>query len=382
MAAPTRWNCQNERLAAAKTGTTNDYKDAWTVGFTPQLVTGVWVGNSDNTPMENTPGSKGAAPIWNAVMSYALRDEPMAGWAQPPGITQMEVCATSGLLPTQWCPTRSEYFVERHRADHTGHHLPGGPGQPRDRQAGDRLYPARACRRKGLYRPASEAVDWLDRLSEEAQERWPQPPTEYDTVQGPAPGSGPVAILSPLPYAYVSGQVELLGNVQLDDFAFYRVAFGSGLNPSAWQLIGSEHGEQRNNELLEIWDVSELDGLYSLQLTAVRNNQSFEQAIIQVTVDNTPPEIELTFPLQNQEFFLPADEWVTFQPLVQDNVSMDRVEFYLDNRRVGQSAVAPFTYQWVIRGAVGNHTIHAIAYDAAGNSTTSASIAIRVTQTE
>jgi membrane peptidoglycan carboxypeptidase len=379
---PNALELQNERLAAAKTGTTNDYKDAWTIGFTPQLVTGVWVGNSDNKPMEETPGSKGAAPIWNAVMSYALREELMAGWAQPPGIIQMEVCATSGLLPTQWCPVRSEYFVSGTE-----------PTTP------DNIYQAiRVNRETGklatVFTPPEhveekvftvlppEAVDWLAGLSEEARERWPQPPTEYDTVQGPIAGSGPVAILSPLPYAYVSGQVELMGNVQLDDFAFYRIAFGSGLNPSAWQLIGSEHGEQRNNELLEIWDVSQLDGLYSLQLTAVRNNQSFEQAIIQVTVDNTPPEIELTFPLPNQEFFLPADEWVTIQPLVQDNVSMDRVEFYLDNRRVGQSAVAPFTYQWVIRGAVGNHTIHAVAYDAAGNSTTSDSVAIRVTQTE
>jgi hypothetical protein len=225
-----------------------------------------------------------------------------------------------------------------------------------------------------------EAADWLATLSEDAQERWPQPPTEYDTVQGPATGTGPVAILSPLPYAYLSGQVELTGNVQMDDFAFYRVAFGSGLNPSAWQLIGGEHGEQRNNELLEIWDVSGLDGLYSLQLTAVRHNQSFEQATIQVTVDNTPPEIELTFPLPAQEFFLPDDEWVTFQPLVQDNVSMDRVEFFLNNRYVGKSAVAPFTFQWVIRGVVGDLTIYAVAYDAAGNSTQSETVSIRVTQ--
>lgn len=378
---PNALELPGERPAAAKTGTTNDYKDAWTVGFTPQLITGVWVGNSDNSPMENTPGSKGAAPIWNAFMSYALQDEPLEGWGQPQGITHMTVCATSGLLPTQWCPTRTEYFVSGTE-----------PTTP------DTIYQAvRINRETGklatVFTPPElveekvftvlppEAADWLVTLSESELERWPQPPTEYDAVQGQIPGTGPVAILSPLPYAYVNGQVELRGNVQIDDLAFYRVAFGNGLNPSAWQLIGGEHGESRNNEVLELWDASALDGLYSLQLTAVRHNQSYEQATIQVTVDNTEPEIVLTFPLANQEFFLPDDEWVTIQPLAQDNVSMSRVEFFIDDRLVGRSSVAPFTFQWVIRGAVGTHTIYAVAYDAAGNATRSDSVPIRVTQT-
>lgn len=378
---PNALELPGERPAAAKTGTTNDYKDAWTVGFAPQLVTGVWVGNSDNSAMENTPGSKGAAPIWNAFMSYALLEEPIMGWQQPSGITQMTVCATSGLLPTQWCPTRSEYFISGTE-----------PTTP------DTIYQAvRINRETGklatVFTPPElveekvftvlppEAVDWLSSLSEAEQERWPQPPTEYDTVEGPAPGSGPVAILSPLPYAYLSGQVELRGNVQIENLAFYRVAFGSGLNPGAWQLIGSEHGDPRNNETLEVWDVSGLDGLFSVQLTAVRHDQSFEQATIQVTVDNTPPEIELAFPLPDQEFFLPDDEWVTVQPLAQDNVSMDRVEYYLNNRYIGKSAVAPFTYQWIIRGAIGTHSIYAIAYDAAGNETQSETVRIQVTNT-
>jgi hypothetical protein len=375
---PNALELPNERRVAAKTGTTNDYKDAWTVGFAPQLVTGVWVGNSDNTAMEDVPGSKGAAPIWNAFMSYALQDEPHMAWERPSGITQMQVCATSGLLPTQWCPTRSEFFVSGTE-----------PTTP------DTIYQAvRINRETGrlatVFTPPElveekvftmlppEAADWLAGLGESEQERWPQPPAEYDTLEGPAPGSGPVAILSPLPYAYVSGQVELTGNVQLDNLAFYRLTFGSGLNPSAWQLIGSEHGEPRNNELLEIWEVSGLDGLYSIQLTAVRHDQSFEQATIQVTVDNTAPEIQLTFPLPGQEFILPDDEWVTIQPLATDNVSMDRVEFYVDNRLVGSSSVAPFTYQWIIGSAVGTHSVYAVAYDAAGNSTRSDPVGFQV----
>jgi membrane peptidoglycan carboxypeptidase len=57
---------------AAKTGTTNDFRDNWTMGYTPDLVTGVWVGNADYTPMVNTTGLSGAAPIWSAFMQYAV----------------------------------------------------------------------------------------------------------------------------------------------------------------------------------------------------------------------------------------------------------------------------------------------------------------------
>jgi membrane peptidoglycan carboxypeptidase len=58
---------------AAKTGTTNDFRDNWTLGYTPDLVTGVWVGNADYTPMVNTTGLTGAAPIWSSFLSVAAR---------------------------------------------------------------------------------------------------------------------------------------------------------------------------------------------------------------------------------------------------------------------------------------------------------------------
>jgi len=58
--------------AAAKTGTTNEYRDNWTIGYTPDLVTGVWVGNADNTPMVDTSGISGAAPIWSEFMQAAI----------------------------------------------------------------------------------------------------------------------------------------------------------------------------------------------------------------------------------------------------------------------------------------------------------------------
>jgi membrane peptidoglycan carboxypeptidase len=89
------------RPAAAKTGTTTDWRDNWTMGYTPELVAGVWVGNADNTPMKDVSGITGAAPIWHDFMSTVLTDQPATQFPVPEGMIQMEVCADSGLPPGQ-----------------------------------------------------------------------------------------------------------------------------------------------------------------------------------------------------------------------------------------------------------------------------------------
>lgn len=100
------------RTAAVKTGTTNDFHDNWTVGYSPDVVVGVWVGNANNTPMFNVTGVSGAGPIWHMVMRSVLASTPDKPFQQPEGLTQVEVCALSGLLPSADCPFRRlEWFV-------------------------------------------------------------------------------------------------------------------------------------------------------------------------------------------------------------------------------------------------------------------------------
>jgi hypothetical protein len=92
--------------AAVKTGTTNDYRDNWTVGYTPEIVVGVWTGNTDNTPMaDGTSGLTGAAPIWHDYMVAIYEDpttlavlSPTWQWfTPPPGVEQRQVCVLSSL---------------------------------------------------------------------------------------------------------------------------------------------------------------------------------------------------------------------------------------------------------------------------------------------
>ncbi|HEX7598283.1 MAG TPA: transglycosylase domain-containing protein, partial [Polyangia bacterium] len=92
-----------DRATAVKTGTTTNYHDNWTIGYTPEFLTGVWVGNSNYEAMRNVNGLTGAAPIWNEFMRAALRGRPDLPFTRPDGLTQGEVCDLSGLLPTPAC---------------------------------------------------------------------------------------------------------------------------------------------------------------------------------------------------------------------------------------------------------------------------------------
>ena len=180
------------RPAAAKTGTTTDWRDNWTVGYTPDLVVGVWAGNADNEPMVHVSGVTGAAPIWHDVMETLLKGQPVHEFVEPPGIVRMEVCADSGLPPFEppaagrehaagrrrvRCPrTITELFIEGTQPTRSDdwhwtytldvrNGLLAGPGCP----------PEFTTKRRYTLYPA-EAQDWV---------RWqniPQPPDVYSPL--------------------------------------------------------------------------------------------------------------------------------------------------------------------------------------------------------
>lgn len=104
----------SDRVVAAKTGTTQNWRDGWTLGFTPSLVAGVWAGNNDGTLL--TKGADGvvvAAPIWHDFMQQALAGTPAETFTVPQGIQQITVDSLSGKLPTDATPsTKTETFAD------------------------------------------------------------------------------------------------------------------------------------------------------------------------------------------------------------------------------------------------------------------------------
>ncbi|HYT29100.1 MAG TPA: transglycosylase domain-containing protein [Ktedonobacteraceae bacterium] len=90
------------RPAAAKTGTTNDFRDNWTVGYTTDFVMGVWAGNDDNSPMNNVSGITGAAPIWHDSMLLAEQGHPIHDFTNPGGLVRATVTYPDGVESTDW----------------------------------------------------------------------------------------------------------------------------------------------------------------------------------------------------------------------------------------------------------------------------------------
>jgi penicillin-binding protein 1A len=89
------------RPAAVKTGTSNDFRDNWTVGYTSDYVVGVWAGNNDNSAMINITGVDGAAPIWHDTLLLAEQGHPVVNFAPPGGVVKKTV-NYGGLTSTDW----------------------------------------------------------------------------------------------------------------------------------------------------------------------------------------------------------------------------------------------------------------------------------------
>lgn len=109
------------KTVSVKTGTTNDLRDNWTIGYTPNFLVATWVGNNDNTRMSYVAsGITGATPIWSKIMAFLLKDQPDLKPRLPDGVKGVNVCTVSGAIPGTnstlegegGCQTRFEYLIK------------------------------------------------------------------------------------------------------------------------------------------------------------------------------------------------------------------------------------------------------------------------------
>jgi len=345
------------RPVGAKTGQTLDGADVWAVGYTPYRVVTVWTGTRAETDSRISP--RLPAGLWYALMQTASRDLPPDGWQAPAGITSIDVCDPSGLLPTADCPTVvREVFTDGSQ-----------PTQP------DNLYrtyeinretgflatvftsPQLVEKRVYLAFPP-EARDWA------TANGFDTPPDSYDAIQ-PINTNPDVAISSPSMFADVRGEIKITGTAAGTDLDYYRVLVGRGLNPQNWVQIGADSRQLVVDDTLGTWDTSDLNGLYAVQLQAVRTDQRVETAVIQMTVDNTPPDLSITYPQDGDVLDYDNNRQMTFQVAATDNLSLSIVEFYLDGKRVGSVEATPFSFTWITER--GEHELRVIARDRAGN---------------
>ena len=215
------------RPAAVKTGTSNEWHDSWAVGYTPDITVGVWVGNSDNTPMQEVAGVNGAGTIWRAIMDAFQQGRPIQPFQRPPGIGTATICADTGALAGDACPNRMEE-----------HFIAGTEPKTSDvvrktlKVAGDGTCLAAS------YTPPGQAFEKTFLVYPAAFHDWavgagiPQPPTTYCPPPQGQPDTSIALITRPAAGIVITdhpgaGARERAGS--------YTLEWGGGRDPSDWQ---------------------------------------------------------------------------------------------------------------------------------------------------
>ena len=239
--------------AAVKTGTTTDWRDNWTIGYSTRRLVGVWVGNADNSPMEEISGVDGAAPIWRDLMLLA-HPEPPPPFPRPQEVVTRTVCAASGLLPTPHCPhTREEIFIRG-----TEPTRPDDRFRPIaiDRATGRRATvttPPERVEERVYWMPGPQYTAWL------RANGFPEPPPPTLGISSPHadttpadPATEALALVTPLPGAVYLLDPGLPAEVQ----RILVEGHTQDGRPWAWlrlRVDGAVWAEVRNTDRLRTW---------------------------------------------------------------------------------------------------------------------------------
>lgn len=297
------------RPAAAKTGTTDDHRDGWTMGYTSYLVTGVWVGNSNNTPMAGLYGSRSATPIWHDFMEAAFSlypvDEP---FVRPPGIAEGTVCPPADPATGQSGGCRKDIYIK-------GFGPNDGPKarftyrtvliSKVDGKLANETCPADQVEKVTFAIPIDPK-----NLTEE-EKALPKPPTENSscvkatptptggitntitsTIGSPVVSGTPitartgVSIGSPGSGTTVRGNVAIGGTASVPDFASFRVDVSPGIGGAQYTTL-AEGGTPVDLGYLATFPTTRFaNGTYTILLTVFDKAGRRSSSQITVTVAN------------------------------------------------------------------------------------------------
>lgn len=347
------------RPAAAKIGSTNDDDGSWTLGYTPDLVAGVWVGPEGKSPGEK-PSAAWAADLWRAVLQYASQDSPTGDFPIPGNISELAVCDPSGMLPSKDCPqVVDEVFIS------------GNEPTQVDNLFKTFAINSQSGRLATIYTPPAFVEEQVFLVFPPEAEEWainaglPQIPDDYDVLDIELIQDSDAHISSPSMFSTIKGSVQIMGSAAGDGFISYRLQVGSGLNPGVWFQIGEEVNTPVQNGKLGVWDTSQLSGLHVLQLLVSYEDERVASSVVQVTIDNQEPAVDIQFPQDEMRIKQLESDSITILAQVSDNLGVDRVEFFVDGDLFASLNSPPYAVPW--RTVKGKHVIRASAYDHAGN---------------
>ncbi len=302
--------------AAVKTGTTNDFRDNWTLGFSSNLVVGVWVGNPDYTPMKNTTGMSGAAPIWANVMETAnqkLFGSTSTSFSPPPGVVEQVICSISGTSPSQWCPSQSsEIFAF---------------DQP-PRPSSDDLWQKAALDTWTGLRASPACSDFVDdrlvlNVQDQFGRRWIRRNSQGQAWAAQMGFEAPV-LFTPtrecraddprphLEFAYPreqemvrEGYLDIYAVINADNgFDQWQLSFGMGDNPVRWEILAQGKQAYNQPDVIHRWDLIGFPNqLVTLRLYLKGEGNAFAERKIHVTIEAptaTPEPTETPEPIPTE----------------------------------------------------------------------------------
>ena len=351
------------RPAAVKTSRTPGGESNWTIGYTPQLVVGVWLGATepalDPSEGHNQALQGVSISLWHAIIQYASRDLDYEPWTIPAGLSTIQVCDPSGMLPTPDCPNVVEEIF-----------LPGNEPVQTDRLYQKMEIDRVSKRLATIFTPADMVTERVFFIAPPQATEWARqaglqtPPVVYDAIPLELPQWPEAAITSPQSFDIVGGQVSIQGTANGDAFDSYRIQVGKGLYPQTWLQVGQDTIQPVEDGNLATWDTSGLNGLYALQLLVLHQDKSAQRATIMVTVDNHPPDVKIDYPTQGMEI-KPSGDVIVLRALADDELGLAQVSFYLDNHLLASLNQPPYAISWEPK--MGTHILIVKATDFAGN---------------
>ena len=347
------------RPAGVKTGYVPASDSAWLIGYTPRQVTAVWAGDPSGDSQNQPDYDQISSSLWRAITQQISREQENKDWVQPAGISTLDVCFPSGMLPGENCPREvREIFI-----------------QGNEPQGVDTLYQVLEVNREtgllaSVFTPTQlneeriyliyppQALSWAE------QSGISTPPTLYDLDSRPPAIEG-FSLTSPDNLSFVNKRVWITGSIPGEGFRSARLQYGLGMNPGSWIQIGSEITLPADNTRLGTWDTHDLeDGVYAIQLVLIQDNQQIDKVSLLVSVDNSPPEISLKTNLPGILPFERGKELI-FEVGFENNSEIRQVDFYLNNVLLGSRKKAPYLQTWELQP--GSYELGVTAYDLAGN---------------
>lgn len=284
-------------FVAAKSGTSNDNRDLWTMGFTKEVVVGVWLGTFDNAPTVGTTSLEASA-VWNKTMVAALGTRRPTGFTNPGGVVQDTVCRDTGTLASDTCANRyTEIYIQ------TQPPPPAGQGivQTLNIDSWTNLLANEWCPENvvtEVYAAINDpfAINWINTTAEgRAYKQRVGLPDALNPAPSQACTQGQVLptvrLNNPQNNQTLTGNVTITGQISAPDFQRYELLYATA-GSASFSPIGQSSTQQFPNagSTIGTWDTARLpNGQYTLRLAAYSTSGGYIFRDVTVTLNNVPP---------------------------------------------------------------------------------------------